>query len=433
MVRPNKRPSFANERAAPKLDDGLQSNEMLATPEFREYLPGPSSIEPVRMVSNSQHNEQCHTSSNSHAGDQRRPQAYPICGGRQKPGVHIKTIEALFPSGFIQPNSFDIASASVLDNPLFAIYPFGSQPENQFFLNGCNLRNLDFVKNSASRLYTRWLSWYIELEDHLVRSICPSDLNNMPCEWDELPDGCPMLRLCTVKRNYHLPNPNHTDANTILPTCTGESRNTCIYIHDIAPNCRSINKQAMLKDPSHQFRSTQLCTIVANQAAKPTSTLTEEDYCAWGHDFEGARLESVWRYWEHKAQARRRGSEGVIKTDRVGRPVFKPQRPDIESLAYVQKAKVVTDAKSPQTGIDAPRYVGRTFHGHLIRLSFEVGEMWHDGNYYTFSDLDLKKHNPLDSELACEDGEKEEHGAGQLQQQGIGSDPDSGYATDWFC
>jgi hypothetical protein len=39
----------------------------------------------------------------------------------------------------------------------------------------------------------------IQCDDDLVaRCICPADLLQFPCRWDELPGGCQMLRLCSV-------------------------------------------------------------------------------------------------------------------------------------------------------------------------------------------------------------------------------------------
>lgn len=77
--------------------------------------------------------------------------------------------------------------------------PVGQLPPHQFNLLGATLHDFGYVNNHPEKLFTKYMLWYIELNDHFFRLICPSDLNDAPCEWDELQGGCPMLRLCQVR------------------------------------------------------------------------------------------------------------------------------------------------------------------------------------------------------------------------------------------
>jgi hypothetical protein len=44
--------------------------------------------------------------------------------------------------------------------------------------------------------YAQWAGGFAEVTDKLVGQICPCNLVGKPCAFDELPDGCSMIRLC---------------------------------------------------------------------------------------------------------------------------------------------------------------------------------------------------------------------------------------------
>jgi hypothetical protein len=46
------------------------------------------------------------------------------------------------------------------------------------------------------REYAQWAGGYVEVTDKLFSLICPCNLVGKPCAFDELEDGCPMIRLC---------------------------------------------------------------------------------------------------------------------------------------------------------------------------------------------------------------------------------------------
>lgn len=73
--------------------------------------------------------------------------------------------------------------------------PLGEQ-EN---IQGQPFLHQAYVDSHPELPFTKYMWFNIEINDHLFSLICPSDLNGVPCEHDELSlGGCHMLRLCAV-------------------------------------------------------------------------------------------------------------------------------------------------------------------------------------------------------------------------------------------
>lgn len=45
--------------------------------------------------------------------------------------------------------------------------------------------------------YAQWAGGYVEVNEKLLEAICPCNLVGKPCPFDDLNEGCPMIRLCS--------------------------------------------------------------------------------------------------------------------------------------------------------------------------------------------------------------------------------------------
>lgn len=60
--------------------------------------------------------------------------------------------------------------------------------------------NGKYVEVSTTRHHTRNGADLSQVDDYLIGNcVCPADLLQFPCRWDEFWEGCQMLRLCSVR------------------------------------------------------------------------------------------------------------------------------------------------------------------------------------------------------------------------------------------
>lgn len=193
--------------------------------------------------------------------------------------------------------------------------------------------------------------WYQEDPDWLFRCICPADLCDMPCLWDEI-GGCQMFRLCHIRSKY--PHPLHG----MRPACNEYTKPTCDGIHEIIePSCRSLGKQvADIDSANWQFSDYQTCKSVSRLAS---SDLKDPGiHCRWGHDYEAARIVALWAYGLHTAAASQAGARRRIER-RDDIVVWKPLKPDLGTLH---------DLKVHSNGT----VEGYTFHDRKIVLTWSM-------------------------------------------------------------
>lgn len=230
-------------------------------------------------------------------------------------------------------------------------FPMGPLHTYECCIKGLRIHNDEYVRNARCKSFLKYQHWWLEMSDELFRRICPCDLNGMPCPFDEL-GGCRDLRLCSVVRNF--PHPQLG----AWPQCqcdeVDEHSMLCKFIHHILPTCRSLQKQVAYAGAEEQFRSWQTCNYIAGDESGSLS------FCAFGHDFESARIEAVWRYWEHVHMAQMMGARTVINCAIGGQPVWAPLKPSIETLTNVHFDHRVGKVK------------GVTFHGNRVSMSMQV-------------------------------------------------------------
>ncbi|RMZ91898.1 hypothetical protein DV736_g875, partial [Chaetothyriales sp. CBS 134916] len=139
------------------------------------------------------------------------------------------------------------------------------------------------------KYYAQWAGSYVDINDDLIaRCICPADLLQHPCPWDEFEGGCQMeLEKYT---DYKCPdweglNPeqlaeddeNYESRYDTKQEWERRHESKCPHIHgEVEPSCRFIAS----------FRK---CTIVLDKAYD----------CAVGHDLEAGRQVSRSRFEAH--------------------------------------------------------------------------------------------------------------------------------------
>ncbi|RMZ77736.1 hypothetical protein DV738_g4258, partial [Chaetothyriales sp. CBS 135597] len=152
------------------------------------------------------------------------------------------------------------------------------------------------------KYYAQWAGGYVEINDDLIaRCICPADLLQHPCPWDEFEGGCQMeLEKYT---DYRCPDWEGLNPENLAPEDENyESRydtkkewerrheSKCPHIHaEVEPSCRFVAS----------FRK---CTIVLDKAYD----------CAVGHDLEAARQVSRSRFEAHVLDALHAGATRVV-------------------------------------------------------------------------------------------------------------------------
>ena len=66
--------------------------------------------------------------------------------------------------------------------------------------------NGKYVEVSTTRYHTSHGANLSQVNDYLIGNcVCPADLLQFPCRWDEFWQGCQMLRLCSVTRSNSTP------------------------------------------------------------------------------------------------------------------------------------------------------------------------------------------------------------------------------------
>lgn len=220
------------------------------------------------------------------------------------------------------------------------------------------------------RKQTNFENWFRDDPDWLLECICPADLCDMPCQWDEV-GGCHMFRLCNIRQKY--PHPIHGQR----PPCGARTRKLCDGIHDIIePSCRSLGKQIAGADSENwQFCSYQACEHVAKLAS--TSSAVADLHCRWGHDYEAARVVAIWMYWVHTALACRQGARGAVQR-REDVYAWIPLQPDLGTLHSLEI-------------IDNGAVEGFTFHDHKVVLPWDV--------YQHFSDRHERRAQTLENNI----------------------------------
>ena len=234
-----------------------------------------------------------------------------------------------------------------------------SRPSNDFFFDnsfGINRYTHEGMLRQRSidrsKHFVRYLATWVELNENLFELICPADLCDMPCLWDEKSSGCDRLRLCNVVRKY--PHPR----SGVWPSCDDSS--CCPFLHDIMPTCRSLQKQVAERDseiPRH-FRNYQRCPNV--------EPFKFQEPCWWGHDFEGSRIEALWRFWVHVYRAEEAGCTGFVRKDKDGSKIWLPKIPSLDTLTGWTKKHYYR-----RTPIAEPFVSAWTFHG--IRVDIPKG------------------------------------------------------------
>lgn len=191
------------------------------------------------------------------------------------------------------------------------------------------------------------------MSDELFRKICPADLLDLPCPFRGSRtrlDACKHLRVCNIYQKWNLR----------IGECAGT---TCPHLHGIEPTCRSLQKQIAGSEieVSNQFRAYQACKFVAGT----DSQLGDDCCCDWGHDFEGARIEAIWNYFNHLYQAQRAGYHHFDEQrDAFGHKIWKPKIPDIRTLSRLEMHS------------DGISITGLTFHGHRITIPIELHKIY---------------------------------------------------------
>ena len=222
-----------------------------------------------------------------------------------------------------------------------------------------------------SKHFVRYLATWVELNENLFELICPADLSDMPCLWDERSSGCDRLRLCNVVRRY--PHPR----SGVWPSCDDSSY--CSFLHDIMPTCRSLQKQVAERDSEvlRHFRNYQRCPRV-----EPSKS---QELCWFGHDLEGSRIEALWRFWVHVYRAQEAGCIGFVRKDKDGNKIWLPKIPSLDTLTnwtekhYYHKTPTTEPFISAWTfhgiRIDIPKGVYLWLHWRRARMLEEQGAL----------------------------------------------------------
>lgn len=224
--------------------------------------------------------------------------------------------------------------------------PLGSASTYNFEV--CGLRTYDqtCLERWPQKPFIQYQYWWLEVSDELFRKICPADLLDLPCPFrgsQTRLDGCKHLRLCEIEQKWNL----------CVEECAGI---LCPHLHGIEPTCRSLQKQIAGSEihATLQFRTYQTCKFV-----------TDTICCEWGHDFEGARIEAIWNYFNHYYQAQRAGYRHLDEQrDAFGQKMWKPKVPHIETLSDLRISK------------DETTVTGFTFHGHRVTIPIELYDVY---------------------------------------------------------
>lgn len=227
--------------------------------------------------------------------------------------------------------------------------PLGLAPTYNFEVCGLRIHDDTCFQRWTQKSFTRYQYWWLEMSDELFRKICPADLLDLPCPFrgsQTRVDSCKHLRLCSIYHKWDLRSEG----------CPGE---LCPYLHEISPTCRSLQKQIAGSEfePARQFCAYQTCKFVAGVGG----LLADDSYCDWGHDFEGARIEATWNYFNHFYQAQRAGCHHTDEQrDADGQKMWKPKVPDIRTLSQLKY-----DASGASV-------TGLTFHNHRVTIPIEL-------------------------------------------------------------
>ena len=112
------------------------------------------------------------------------------------------------------------------------------------------------------KTYGKWNGGYVEISDDLIaRCICPADLLQHPCPWDELGDGCQMVRLCYVSLSKTLRRSrptSHRKSRSIPITCARMLR-----CEPQTPTPTSRNSQS-----AHTYTGKSIRTVVTSSVAR---------------------------------------------------------------------------------------------------------------------------------------------------------------------
>lgn len=95
-------------------------------------------------------------------------------------------------------------------NPTPGLMFYPTQSSSGYHVNGLPIESLPHVNTNPHKLWIRYGQYgFLEVNDKLFAHICPADLANRNCTWDEIwcwdpvankwRGGCQMLRLCQVR------------------------------------------------------------------------------------------------------------------------------------------------------------------------------------------------------------------------------------------
>ena len=90
--------------------------------------------------------------------------------------------------------------------------------------------------------YAQWAGGYVEITDKLLSVICPCNLVGKPCAFDQLEQGCPMIRLCGQLEKWTMHNCPDKGFRTIIdaaenvPSDYGEKGFGALNFYDSSDN-----------------------------------------------------------------------------------------------------------------------------------------------------------------------------------------------------
>jgi hypothetical protein len=172
--------------------------------------------------------------------------------------------------------------------------------------------------------YAQWAGGYVEVNDKLLSEICPCNLVGKPCPFDELEEGCPMIRLCGQLEkvfgavNYYDSSENESGDEALDSSTTYETDSSDANTTDLEPNY--YGKKVSFNDFScgvknscgHIHWEVDInCRFVAWYHYKkiPCKQVLEKGrLCSCGHDLESSRQAARDAVTAHERSAVRAGA-----------------------------------------------------------------------------------------------------------------------------